>query len=139
MHLQTSEITLEIWQKILLRHSLTISLKRVLTKGTKMQAGPLSTFLWKTLKLMTFSIFFFIESLKEKYFSYELRAFFSSKYYQYVMNPSKKYPSHTKCVFTTLIVRFLHERKRKPQTRALGAKVPIRFFDNIPQTFKANA
>ena len=23
-------------------------------------------------------------------------------------------------------------KKRKPQTRALGAKVPIRFFDNIP-------
>ena len=46
-----------------------------------MQAGPLSKYIFvEDVKIDDiFNLFFFIESLKEKYFSYELRAFFFGK------------------------------------------------------------
>ena len=78
---------------------------------------------------------FCIESLKEKYFSYELRAFFSVNNYHLCYEPKQKISfSYEMCFHDThcQVSTRVHERKRKPQTRALGAKVPIRFFDNIP-------
>ena len=144
MHLQTSEITLEIWQKNTFASFAYNQPQTCSDKRDKNASWAPKYIFMEDVKIDDiFNLFFFIESFKEKYFSYELRAFFSSKYYQYVMNPSKKQHSHTKCVFATLIVRFLHEYTSENGNLKLVLQVRKFPLDSLitflRHSFKANA